>query len=188
MHVMRLVKERRNQRDPRRGSAESNDSQEALNQDRGIQTESGDAPPTYDQLFGSNFGSSEPLLGTNFPSSTVIGNTTSVNSSGVVVSSQTGPLERVPSPTGSVFSVSDGQIDTSSIATVQTENETRTRLHLPGMHISVFDLMTSQSVPRRTSQGSMDSLSYIQTPPPTYKDALELFKHANCEKYDGEKL
>ena len=191
MHVMRLMKERRNPGQPRRGSMSSAESQEALNQDQGIQTELGDAPPSYDQLFGGSFGSTDTLLGSTFPPSTEIENNTNANISGVSSSSQNDPVDRVPSPTGSVFSVSDGQLDPISIASIQTENEIRTpqHLHLPGMHISVFDLMTSQNDIRRTSRtslASLDSLSYIQTPPPTYKDALALFGLSNNEKNDGD--
>ena len=180
---MRLARERRNPGQSRRGSTSSTESQ-VLNQDQGIQTDSrlGDAPPSYDQLFGGVFGSTDSLLGSSFPTSTEIGNNTNVNAPDASsnVTSQNDTVDRVTSPTGSVFSVSDGLLDPVSSTSIQTENETRPqqRLHLPGMHISIFDLMTSQGDIRRmsrTSLASLDSLSYIQTPPPTYKDALALF-------------
>ena len=193
MHVMRLARERRNPGQSRRASTSSTESQ-VLNQDQGIQTELGDAPPSYDQLFGGSFGSTDSLLGSSFPPSTEIGNNTNANAAGVSSASQNDAVDRVPSPTGSVFSVSDGLLDPISSASIQTENEIRTpqRLHLPGMHISIFDLMTSQDDIRRmsrTSLASLDSLSYIQTPPPTYKDALALFglsEVSNSEKSDSD--
>lgn len=188
MHVMRLVKERRNQGQLRRGSTSSSDSQEAMNQDQAIQTELGDAPPTYDQLFGADFGSTAALLGSSFPQSTNINNGEANNSG--PSTSQTDSEEGNTTPNGSIYSVSDGQLDTISLTSIQTENETlppQRGFRLPGMHISIFDLITSQQDDGQTSQVSPTSLDYIQTPPPTYKDALALFGLSCGDNCDTEK-
>lgn len=188
MHVMRLVKERRNQGQSRRGSTSSADSRDAINQDQAIQTELGDAPPTYDQLFGANFGSTDTLLGSSFPPSTSVVNNSEA-SNAEPSTSQTDSAERSSSPNGSLYSISDGQLDTISLNSVHLENESlppQRGFRVPGMHISIFDLMTSQT-DGQTSQISPNSLDYIQTPPPTYKDALALFGISCAEKGDSEK-
>ena len=188
MHVMRLVKERRNQGQSRRGSTSSADSRDAINQDQAIQTELGDAPPTYDQLFGANFGSTDTLLGSSFPPSTSVVNNSEA-SNAEPSTSQTDSAERSSSPNGSLYSISDGQLDTISLNSVHLENESlppQRGFRVPGMHISIFDLMTSQT-DGQTSQISPNSLDYIQTPPPTYKDALALFGLSCAEKGDSEK-
>ena len=180
MHVTRLVKERRSQARRRRGSMSSIDSQETLNQDQSIQTELADAPPTYDQLFGINFGSTFTLLGNSLPTSTdVVNNTRDVNdaSSSEDDTDAQDTNGTQDSTNERLFSISDGHLENVPRLTIQNENEAQTLLphfRAPGMHISIFDLMTSTDS-TGMSPNSPTTPEYIQTPPPTYKDALALF-------------
>ena len=175
MHVTRLVKDRRNQGRQRSGSTSSADSRETLNQDQGIQT---DAPPTYDQLFGSNFGSTYTLLANSVPPSTDIPNNNSDASIPSLAAGETDSVEAGTTTSGRLFSISDGQLENVSFTTVHSENETLLpQFRAPGMHISIVDLMTSHENAQTSqeSPGTPDSVDSIQTPPPSYKDALALF-------------
>ena len=156
------------------------DSQDTLNQDQSIQTELADAPPTYDQLFGINFGSTFTLLGNSLPTSTdVVNNTSDVNdASSSEDDTDTQDTNGTQDNTHErLFSISDGHLENVPRLTIQNENEAQTLLphfRAPGMHISIFDLMTSTDS-TGMSQNSPTTPEYIQTPPPTYKDALALF-------------
>lgn len=159
MHVARLIKDRRN---PRGQSLVGNSEQS-------VQTESSDLPPSYSVLFGEDTTDGDSV-------------STNVSSVGISLTDSSGDLRLQHSrlSSGSLVSMADYQfnlnpsaIEDGASQNTQSANDNRCRTswrsRFPNMHLSVFDLIYSSG---QRSEPTSPDLSYIQTPPPSYKDAI----------------
>ena len=177
MHVVRLVKRRRSRNNPDLVTG---------NSDQGSQTDQGDLPPSYSDLFGQNPGSQENLIGNDRH-----GNLSLVNESGHVNVNRTSSagndsLSRRSENFGIYtilprHSISEQMTSVSSMEDPvnNTSNQSAfSRLRFPGLHLSIFDMFSTSlnSTSTAPSTPTSPDLSYIQTPPPTYIDAMKILE------------
>lgn len=161
MHLIRLMKERRN--GVRQSLME--------NPEVSVQTEASDLPPSYSILFGVSDENAAPVTSSSNQSSTTVSLT---DSSGNIQL----PSTRLSS--NNLQSVTDSQTSSSSQPQGEVHSQTSQlpsdiqvrsawRSRFPNMHLSIFDIFNSQG---QSSATPSPDLSYIQTPPPTYGDAI----------------
>lgn len=151
MHMARMIKDRRNQR----GASSVGNS---------VRTGTADLPPSYSTLFGEDTTDAESV-------------STNMSSIGISVTGSSGDLRLQNTRLSSNSLVSDYHInlpaeDAASQNTQSvSDNQQRTswRSRFPHMHLSVFDLFHSSG---QRSESTSPDLSYIQTPPPSYKEAI----------------
>ena len=175
------------------------------NSEQSVQTD--DLPPSYSFLFPESPTQSTRVNSTDVPNST--SNSISNQNSSVTVSlvAPTGDM-RTRLSSGSLPSLAEYQeavhdtvrnqlerrqsqisINVSNTTNSSTNNGSTSawRSRFPAnMHLSVFDLFRSsdRSTCNHSSPSSPD-LSYIQTPPPTYKEAIVII---GCDPAQLEKL
>ncbi|XP_045199478.2 uncharacterized protein LOC123553852 isoform X2 [Mercenaria mercenaria] len=160
MHIARLMKEHRNL------------SRQSLvgNSEQSVQTDLADLPPSYSFLFGEDTADSESGLA-------------NINPARISLTGSSGDL-RLPNTrlsSSSLQSVTENQtnlnasfqgeegVSQTAQSSSDTQRRTSWRSRFPNMHLSVFDLFYPSG--QRSEPPSPD-LSYVQTPPPTYKDAI----------------
>lgn len=168
MHVARKCRDRRQR---------NGDSLIPENSEQSVQTDGVDMPPSYSFLFPHADGViSEEISQTNSTNSNVT----------VSLVAPTGDNHSRLS-SGSLSSLADyQQCDHSRQPSSQTTTSAW-RSRFPNMHLSVFDLYRSSTSPSSSWQHSCPSspdLSYIQTPPPTYKEAIVIIGYKDGSQTD----
>ncbi|WAR28653.1 hypothetical protein MAR_014357 [Mya arenaria] len=174
MHVVRVCRGR---------SIQSQQSAATENAEQSVQTDNSNLPPSYSFLFGndpdlrvSDVNGNDVPGGGNSEAHLEQGH---VNDGSVSVN-----LITPPPVDGSQGRLSSGslpdlgeyrnsvQADRTSQGPAQPRSSTW-RAQFPNMHLSLFELFRWPSIQEPTSPQFPD-LSYVQTPPPTYKDAIDL--------------
>ncbi|XP_052784800.1 uncharacterized protein LOC128220446 [Mya arenaria] len=174
MHVVRICRGR---------GIQSQQSAATENAEQSVQSDYSTLPPSYSFLFGS-----DPDLrvsdvnGYDVPSG---GNSEANLEQGHVNDGSVSVNLIAPPPVdGSQDRLSSGSLpdlgeyrnsvqgDRTSQGPAQPRSPTW-RARFPNMHLSLFELFRWPSIQEPTSPQSPD-LSYVQTPPPTYKDAVDL--------------
>lgn len=140
-----------------------------------ILPQNNDAPPSYETLFADgilhSYGSHEALLDISGSSrsptrtslhghvnSTILESDESQTSA--LLPEQTSPL--ISPQNNPIFLISTGE------TSIRSPNATRTPLRLPGMHISLFDLLHYDD--------------QLVTPPPTYDEAIIITEQMSKDK------
>lgn len=156
MHMIRLMKERRN------GARQSL----VGNSEMSVQTDSSDLPPSYSFLFGENNQQSTHPPGSGGISHTGSSGDLRLHSTRLSSSSITSITDNHLNS-----NVSSQGLDDPQNAPSTSDHHVRTswRSRFPNMHISIFDIFSSPG--QRSGPASPDP-SYVQTPPPTYRDAV----------------
>lgn len=178
--VMHIARKCRDRRQPAR------DTLIPENSEQSVQTDGSDLPPSYSFLFPSS--DTAPVSGNSQTGSSVT--VSLVAPSGDRRSRlSSGSLPSLAEYQGAVNNAVRHPIERQSSRTSRTSTGTSAwRSRFPNMHLSVFDLFRSSD--RNSTQHSSPSspdLSYIQTPPPTYKEAIVIIGYpdpARLEKLD----
>lgn len=155
------------------------------NSEQSVQTD--DLPPSYSFLFPD---ATPVSSGTN---STRLSSTSNSSVTVSLVAPTSDMRTRLSS--GSLPSLTDYQDAINDSVRQQMEQQRNSsnnnstsawRTRFPNMHLSVFDLFrTSSDRTSWTSSPSSPDLSYIQTPPPTYKEAIVII---GCDLSQVEKI
>ncbi|WAR28652.1 hypothetical protein MAR_014356 [Mya arenaria] len=174
MHVVRICRGR---------GSQSQQSAATENAEQSVQTDYSNFPPSYSFLFGSDpdlrvsdVNGNDVPNGDNSEANLEQGH---ANGGRVSVN-----LIAPPPVDGSQGRLSSGSLpdlgeyrnsvqgDRTSQGPAQPRSSTW-RARFPNMHLSRFELLRLPSIQEPTSPQSPD-LSYVQTPPPSYKDAVDL--------------